>query len=451
MDNARSHPPDESTNKLRDWLVVGGTALMLFVVFWNVEHDPRFAGSQIAGQDEEEIIEGFVDGIDQGSLARQLGLVGFAAFGLVGLYRTRSRPLVINLASVSLMLFGLWVVSSVAWSSSPGLSLKRATAYGFLALGMLGMSRVLRPGQLLVALLMALTAFTSVSMLLDLANGAGPWIRDYRFSGTLHPNMQAMYCGVACLAAYCLMASGRRTLGRGLFAGLFVLMFLTQSRTCLLALALAMVAVFLLRLNARTRWIASMSLVCLLGMAMFVIGSLNTAQVSKARTAALLGRTEKASTLSGRVPLWEELMNDVRRSPMLGYGYEAYWTPEQIEELSQSQQWAMQSAHNAYLEVTLALGLVGLSLLLAAVVLHLFKAQQAYDATREPFYAFVYGVLVFALVTGLLESLFVRMSLPSGIAMLGMCSVGLGAPLAADKQAAREPADYGRLAWGGAA
>ena len=39
-------------------------------------------------------------------------------------------------------------------------------------------------------------------------------------------------------------------------------------------------------------------------------------------------------SLTGRMPIWTELMRYVDRRPLTGYGYESFWTAENIEDLS---------------------------------------------------------------------------------------------------------------------
>jgi exopolysaccharide production protein ExoQ len=78
----------------------------------------------------------------------------------------------------------------------------------------------------------------------------------------------------------------------------------------------------------------------------------------------MMGRndTENTSNLSNRAPLWAELMESVHDRPVVGYGYEAFWTPARVEKISADQGWMVPHAHDTYLDQTLSLGLVGMVL-----------------------------------------------------------------------------------------
>lgn len=81
-------------------------------------------------------------------------------------------------------------------------------------------------------------------------------------------------------------------------------------------------------------------------------------------------------TLTGRTDIWATLMDFIAERPALGYGYGAFWDAGSnpgnwVRELLQ---WDAPTAHNGWIEVTLALGLVGLALLAFDFVLTLWRA-----------------------------------------------------------------------------
>jgi O-antigen ligase len=75
---------------------------------------------------------------------------------------------------------------------------------------------------------------------------------------------------------------------------------------------------------------------------------------------ALLG---KNATLSGRTEVWNQLSVAIQQHPVLGYGYGAFWTGLRGESLDVliATGWIVPSAHNAYLELCLALGIPGVA------------------------------------------------------------------------------------------
>lgn len=81
-------------------------------------------------------------------------------------------------------------------------------------------------------------------------------------------------------------------------------------------------------------------------------------------------------TLTGRTDIWATLMDFIAERPVLGYGYGAFWDAGSnpgnwVRELLQ---WDTPTAHNGWIEVTLALGLVGLALLTFDFLLTLWRA-----------------------------------------------------------------------------
>lgn len=81
-------------------------------------------------------------------------------------------------------------------------------------------------------------------------------------------------------------------------------------------------------------------------------------------------------TLTGRTDIWATLLDFIAERPVLGYGYGAFWEPGSnpgnwVRELLQ---WDAPTAHNGWIEVTLALGLVGLALLALDFLMTLGRA-----------------------------------------------------------------------------
>lgn len=80
----------------------------------------------------------------------------------------------------------------------------------------------------------------------------------------------------------------------------------------------------------------------------------------------LLGRD---ASLTGRVPMWAALLDEVARRPWLGWGHAAFWLDyagEGSNRVAQRVGWSPGYAHNGFLDQTLGTGLVGLVLVLGA-------------------------------------------------------------------------------------
>jgi O-antigen ligase len=77
------------------------------------------------------------------------------------------------------------------------------------------------------------------------------------------------------------------------------------------------------------------------------------------------GNVQATENLTGRVPLWQALVEQVWQHPWLGAGFAAFWSPTHISELASTAVSGRASAHNGYLEELLNTGVVGLIILLA--------------------------------------------------------------------------------------
>ena len=82
---------------------------------------------------------------------------------------------------------------------------------------------------------------------------------------------------------------------------------------------------------------------------------------------AAIGRN---STLTGRTEIWAGLIPDVMQSPLLGYGFGAFWT--EARRFSHD----IGEAHNGYLEVWLNVGIVGIILTSAFLLSFCRKAAR---------------------------------------------------------------------------
>ncbi len=408
------------------WGRVAAVVAYFLLTFYYLDHDAAaFAGRQVADTPEDDIADQYVDEIEIGSGFRKLVLITYGACGIACLMHCRRRQWnVQRFAALAMSALVAWMVLSVLWSLDPGLTVRRLVAAGMVLIGSVGYARLLRPDELLAVALATFGCFVSYSLLLDISGGGKPWNPNYRFGGTLHPNQQATYCGMLCLAAYCLPARyGSQWVTRALFVFGLVLLYQTQSRTSMFAVIVGLVIASLVKLSSALRWQAAWLLLALVSVASIAVASFSEGQRAGLAESALMGRTEQAGTLSGRAPLWRELSRFAAQRPLTGYGFESFWTPDNIDAVMKSQKWALQSAHNAYFETVLQLGLPGLAFACATVFASFNLAQSAYQRSRFAGYAFIYGVLGFAMTNGLLESNFAKLKYPTVIALIGVCSV----------------------------
>jgi O-antigen ligase len=131
---------------------------------------------------------------------------------------------------------------------------------------------------------------------------------------------------------------------------------------------------------------------------------------------AMANTVGRDATLTGRVPLWLTLIEDIRQRPLLGYGFGAYWLGE--AGLSPTQWLAMgwsdspRHAHNAFLDVVLDTGVIGLLLMVVQLLVSWVRvlAKARTGAAEYEWAAGVWLYIVLFATTG--GEMFVQNSVP---------------------------------------
>ena len=79
---------------------------------------------------------------------------------------------------------------------------------------------------------------------------------------------------------------------------------------------------------------------------------------------AVLPAIGRDSSLTGRVPLWQESLKLIAQRPLLGYGYSGFWNADSrdVQYLWQVIGWTAPNAHDGYLDILLQIGVIGLVL-----------------------------------------------------------------------------------------
>ena len=174
-----------------------------------------------------------------------------------------------------------------------------------------------------------------------------------------------------------------------------VLLILSKAATSILALGIcvAMYPIFLL-LRVPTKktlplWVSFLPVMALGVGALFVESNV---------VLELLG---KNSTLTGRTAIWGFVLRSISNRPLFGYGYESFWnvrTPE-LAKLALVTSFHAPHAHNGFLDILLAVGIIGMLVFLAGYIgclrqsVHLFQHNQI-RAANWP----LFGLLFFTLL-----------------------------------------------------
>ena len=112
--------------------------------------------------------------------------------------------------------------------------------------------------------------------------------------------------------------------------------------------------------------------------------------------ASVLGRD---SSLTGRTLIWPTVIRYIQESPLLGYGFQAFWVDgsDTKAEVMRNADFEAFNAHNSYLELMLGFGALGCFFIGSAVLRAIFQSTTALfgsdDARRFALAFIIYGLL----------------------------------------------------------
>lgn len=406
--------------------LVIGAALTIGILFFITEHDWQASLRETFAATAAEM-ELSVSG---GSLARRLAFPLLALCGLVCFVRKRVRVSWKGLLPWAMTGYLMWCLASLFWSEDPSLTIRRLTTLGCFAVGAVGLGMRLELTEICRLVLLVSATYVVGGVAVEVLLGSfRPWLADYRFAGTVHPNTQAMNCAVACLAgiAVCSQAPSRR-MPWLIPIPAVVLLVLTGSRTGCAALVASTTAFWLVRCS----WRAKAATLCTIAAAtpfVLLITLLSGYDLSRnVEQIVLLGRDDHAESLTGRVPLWEELTEYVQSRPWLGYGYNSFWDADHIYAISSTLKWGISEAHNAYLESILSVGLVGTLLLLLSLILAAGRAAAQFRASHFAGCDFLFAMLVLGFANSLLESGMIMLRFVPFTVAVGVSHLALRTP-----------------------
>lgn len=356
----------------------------------------------------------------------------FLALGMLGglLLVGSKTKLHINLPMIgSIGCFFAICYASYFWAIDPSMALRRLIVLSCVIVGSLGLARYLNLRELALLSLLITVALSSFGVLNELRLGTfRPWSGDFRFAGTVHPNTQGMILAVQIFSAAALWPatkSGqlRSWLVAAGMAGLLLLV-LTKSRTSTAAVLVSLLAILLLQTKFSTKLLGGLAIAWCGAASLLLLWLTGIDPKKDFRDAVLLGRAEESDTLSGRHLIWPEMWDHIAQRPLLGHGFESFWTADNIDSVSETLQWGVREAHNGYLDVMLSVGQVGLLLGVVMAFIGLWSSARGYLQLRDSSYALPFGLIVFALLNSFLESGMVNIML--GTFLLGSYLLHIG-------------------------
>ncbi len=389
----------------------GFAALVVMFFFAQLHHwsaSQQYAAHGTGAMTAQELIQSQ----DAGSWTRRIGVLSIGLFGAFVLACSRERKLRIQGATgIAILLFFSLALASVMWSDDGALTERRAMSFAILWFAALGVVCYYKQKEVLYLLFLTCMAFVCLGVATELALGTfAPTDPLYRFCGTIHPNHQAWNCAGLALSGIAL--GDDRTRHRLFFLGTSALgigaLILTKSRTSIAAFALAIIIYKALVSTRKYKELClQMVLILCAGLALCaVLPALEQADLAPlTEETALLGRrVDEVATLSGRIPLWKSGLGYFYDRPVLGYGFNAFETPQRIMQLQRRAGWAAATFHSEYFDLLLGVGCTGAIIYLFVVLSGLRKTLLLYKRHHSTYYAIESALIVFFLVAMFMEN-----------------------------------------------
>ena len=321
-----------------------------------------------------------------------------------------------TLISPGYILFGGWIAALVAMSLEPSTSARRCILT--ICVAAVAASLLLLPKsqtelrRWLVIAILALLAVCYLGLLLapGLAIHQATDAQEPALAGAWrgafgHKNMAAGIAAMLLFLGIYVVRAGSWLAG-GIAVGLTLVFLVNTEGKSALALCVAVLLLTSCVTMIRSAWGRAIVLLApLVAFNMIGIGSVLSENLAAISTALPLD-----STFTGRTDIWRFGVQAAQLKPWTGYGFAAFWGSSAVQNLSQGMEWAATAAHshNGYLDVTLAMGLPGLALLIAVFVIAPLRNFHAADrgGNNGPLTLALLQVWLFGVYLSSLESFF---------------------------------------------
>ncbi|ATQ68358.1 O-antigen ligase family protein [Methylosinus trichosporium] len=358
----------------------------------------------------------------------------YVAFGLMAaaaavfVWRSDRAGLAALATPVNLAFAG-WILATCVTSADPSTSVKRVVmqicaSICCLALFLLPRDRAeLARLAGFVALVIVGLSYFGVLFMPDLSIHQATDIGEPQLAGDWrgifgHKNISSAMFSILSFIGLFVLRAGRKAEGWLIFGLSLVFVFASGGKSstaiCLTTIVLSFAAARIR--NAALWWIIVITPLALL--TVFGLGGVVFPQL-KALTAAL----PVDASFTGRIDIWTMAVPKALEKPIFGHGLGAFWNTAELRfGGDDTNVWAGNAAHahNGYLDAVLALGLPGLLLLFAAMIV-----QPARDLRRvlargdEPALALMFlQIWMFSLYLNALETIYLDRANPSWIAFL---------------------------------
>jgi O-antigen ligase len=190
---------------------------------------------------------------------------------------------------------------------------------------------------------------------------AGDW------RGTFgHKNVAAAMMAMMVFLGIYVTRMGAQLSGAAIIVLASVFLFNAEGKTSF-ALIFVVLTLTSMTVVIRSFWLrAVMLLTPLVILSLFTIGT-----VMSDRLADMAKILPIDTSFTGRTDIWTFALQSLQERLMTGYGFAAFWGSSSMQNLPEGMEWAQTASHshNGYLDTALAMGIPGMVLLIAVLVI----------------------------------------------------------------------------------
>jgi len=211
---------------------------------------------------------------------------------------------------------------------------------------------------------------------------------------------ELMSLGVLAAGYSLFIRANNRIFAGVVMLGSLVLVVLARSATSNIAvfatIGLALYG-WIVRRRTNAGWGIMGAILTVIGIAAVTLGIIYVDDVLE-----IVGRSW---TLTGRTDVWRAVLEAIRQRPLLGYGYGFWEMPSNARNnIWLELNWSTPHAHNDWLDATLQLGIVGLSITVVLWLMSLSRAIRLALFTREAGALFMALIIVNTFIRSLTET-----------------------------------------------
>lgn len=406
---------------LPDWKLrvsladAGFLALLLLVFVGLMPFQTRDTSALLHGADTAEA--------GSGNLARQICYL--AAFALIGFAALRTRGLrLVRAVPVTMLLLLAWCAASAAWTAQPDVTLRRAilecviVVSVFLSVDTLGPERCLELFTwVIVGVLIAnWISIPLIAQAVHLPGEADPaLVGDWR-GLYFHKNIAGSVSAISAIVFFFSMLKTRRIGEAALFVAAVAFTVMTQSKSSMILLPMALVLGAGYHLAWRQPLDRQIALVAA-GLVAFVIAA---AAISE--WTALNRLLSDPNEFTGRAAIWQAELAYIGDHPLLGSGFGSFANTGATSPLSHyvSSAWIanVSHGHSGYLQLLVTIGSVGFALaMVALIVLPAIRLLKG-SARALSLKALLFAIFVFVAFHNVVEFDFLESDGPDWVAFL---------------------------------